>query len=423
MKIYNENNKLINHKNVEHIEQELTKKYIQPNDIVLELGARYGSVSITTNKILNDNAKKSHYVVEPDSSVWNALERNMKENNCHFNIIKGTISEKKYSLTNNRDSYAKRSIEDNNSSIERFNLPDIKFNVLIADCEGFLETFYDENIELFKSLDKLILEFDEPKTCDYTRLKKEFFELGFVVKEEINHHGLFHYVFIKPKLQEKVLICSLSNRPILSQPMFEKLKSYCLRHNYKCVLENELLTDTRSPSWSKILLLQREMKNNPDIDLIVWIDDDILITRIDLRFEDLLRPYKFVNSKENILVSEDVVWSPFNCGVLVCKNNSDTYDYLQHIWDLCEKYPEKKFGGLWEQDIMVKDCQLTSVMNPNEPLPLKIIPHNVIQSFYRDHDLPENKKWKIGHFSAHFTGMSLEKRIELRDEVLKYFEK
>lgn len=221
----------------------------------------------------------------------------------------------------------------------------------------------------------------------------------------------------------KILICSLSNRPILSQPMFETLKSYCLRHNYKCVLENELLTDTRAPSWSKILLLQREMKNNPDIDLIVWIDDDILITRIDLRFEDLLRPYKFVNSKENILVSEDVVWSPFNCGVLVCKNNSETYNYLQHIWDLCEKYPEKKFGGLWEQDIMVKDCQLTSVMNPNEPLPLKIIPHNVIQSFYRDHDLPENKKWKIGHFSAHFTGMSLEKRIQSRDEVLKYFEK
>ena len=67
MILKDENGKVINHKNIEHIEQGLAQKYITPNDKVLELGARYGSVSIITNKIVND--KSTHYVVEPDSAV------------------------------------------------------------------------------------------------------------------------------------------------------------------------------------------------------------------------------------------------------------------------------------------------------------------------------------------------------------------
>jgi len=215
----------------------------------------------------------------------------------------------------------------------------------------------------------------------------------------------------------KILFCSLSDRPILSKPMFDKLQEYCNRHKYKCVLENKSLDESRSPAWSKIRLLQREMKANPDYDMIVWIDDDILITRQDIKFDELIKPYPF----ENILVSQDVVWSPINTGVLVCKNNQETYDYLEEIWELCEQYPEKKFTGLWEQDIMVTHARMTSLMNPNEKIPLTVIPHNIIQSFYRDHDLPAEKRWKLGHFSAHFTGMSLDRRIQMRDEILKYF--
>jgi len=415
MKIYNENNVLINHNKVENVEQGLAKKYIKPEDRVLELGARYGSVSIVTNQILND--KESHYVVEPDASVWNALSTNMKNNNCSFNIIKGTISQKNYSLTNPKDGYAKRSIINKDSTIQSFELPDVPFNVLIADCEGFLETFYDENKDLFERLDKLILEFDHPEHCDYERLKTEFKKLGFVIKEEINIHGLYHYVFVKPKL----LFCSLSNRPELSAPMFKTLKSYCNRHNYKCILENDVLDTTRYPSWSKIKLLQREMKDNPDVDTLVWIDDDILITRQDIRFEDLIKDYPY----EHILVSADVVWSPFNCGVLVVKNDESTYELLEYIWNMCdeEEYQYFKHNGLWEQDVMVRYCRNVKLLNPNQELPVTIIPHNIIQSFHRDHDLPEKHKWKIGDFSAHFTGMSLEKRIQYRDEVLNYFEK
>lgn len=208
----------------------------------------------------------------------------------------------------------------------------------------------------------------------------------------------------------KLLFCSLSDRPNLSKPMWDHLQQYCSKYDYKCVLEPKILDDKRAPSWSKILLLQREMRNNPDVNIVVWVDDDIIITNKNINFEDLISQYIF----PNLLISQDVVWSPFNCGILVVKNNQESYDYLKEIYDLGSKMPDKLFGGLWEQDVMVHHAQTNNINKM-----ITLIPHNIIQSFYRDHDLPEDKKWRKGDFSAHITGMPLERRIKMRDEVLK----
>ena len=51
MKIINEKNRIVPN-TTEIVEQELVKKYVKPDDRVLELGARYGAVSVTTNKII-----------------------------------------------------------------------------------------------------------------------------------------------------------------------------------------------------------------------------------------------------------------------------------------------------------------------------------------------------------------------------------
>ena len=77
--------------NIEKVEQDLANQYILENDVVLELGARYGSVSCIINSKLNN--KNNQVVVEPDNRVWNALELNRTNNNCEFipaNIINGT---------------------------------------------------------------------------------------------------------------------------------------------------------------------------------------------------------------------------------------------------------------------------------------------------------------------------------------------
>lgn len=179
MKIYDENNNLVNINKLEKPEQDIAKKYIEKNDIVLELGARYGSVScIINSKLCN---KKNQVVVEPDKRVWEALEKNKKINNCDFNIVKGFIGNKKMDLINLNEyygGYASTFIYNENTNIQSYKLDEIikkynlKFNVLVADCEGFLEVFFNENPDFYKDLRLIIFEADYPQKCNYDKIRE-----------------------------------------------------------------------------------------------------------------------------------------------------------------------------------------------------------------------------------------------------------
>ena len=99
MIIYNEKDEIVDITKVENVEQEQAREYIKPDDVVLELGARYGSVSCLINKTLKN--KNNQVVVETDCRVWDVLERNRDNNNCEFNIVKGFISNNKLSSFSN----------------------------------------------------------------------------------------------------------------------------------------------------------------------------------------------------------------------------------------------------------------------------------------------------------------------------------
>jgi FkbM family methyltransferase len=174
---------------IEHMEkqeQDLASQYILENDIVLELGARYGSVSCVINSKLNN--KNNQVVVEPDDRVWDALEKNKVNNNCEFNIVKGFISNKKLDLTN-LDSwfggYGATFIESNDTKIPSYSLDEITkkynltFNVLVADCEGFLELFFDENPDFYDNLRLIIFEADYCEKCNYNKIKNKLIEKKF----------------------------------------------------------------------------------------------------------------------------------------------------------------------------------------------------------------------------------------------------
>lgn len=179
MKIYNEQDILVDTEKLEKPEQELAEKYINKDDIVLELGARYGSVSCIINSKLSN--KTNHVCVEPDSRVWNALEKNKIINYCEFNIVNGFIGKCKMNLTNldvYYGGYASTFIYDENSKIPSYSLDEIKnkynlkFNVLVADCEGYLEVFFDENPQLYSELRLIIFEEDYPEKCNYKKIRE-----------------------------------------------------------------------------------------------------------------------------------------------------------------------------------------------------------------------------------------------------------
>ena len=190
MDIRDENGKVIK-ASVEGAEQELANTYITENDRVLELGARYGSVSCVINSKLR--CKKNHVAVEPDERVWNALELNRSANNCDFHIVKGFVSNKKLSLTEitSYDGYGTTSVEDKDTTIPSYSLKeiqqtyDLSFNVLVADCEGFLESFLDDNPDFVDNLRLIIFEADYPDKCNYTKIRsileydKDFTEILF----------------------------------------------------------------------------------------------------------------------------------------------------------------------------------------------------------------------------------------------------
>ena len=198
MEIRDSSGNLINIDKIEKREQDLARKYVLEDDVVLELGARFGSVSCVANQNLNN--KKNQVVVEPDERVWDALEKNKERNNCDFHIVKGFISKKKYDLTNltNCYGYGSTAIENKNSNISSYSLEEISakynlnFNVLIADCEGFLEIFFDENPDLYDKLRACIFEADYVNKCNYDKIKTTLLEKGF--KKILEGH---QNVFIK----------------------------------------------------------------------------------------------------------------------------------------------------------------------------------------------------------------------------------
>uniref|UniRef100_A0A6C0IAS5 Methyltransferase FkbM domain-containing protein n=1 Tax=viral metagenome TaxID=1070528 RepID=A0A6C0IAS5_9ZZZZ len=169
----NEYGQIIPHQQLEITEQRQADTYINNEHIVLELGARYGTVSCIINK------KTSKLVsVEPDERVHAALEYNMVSNGCYFNIIKGVISRTIMNLVA-KDSYAGYgtiSVKSDSSTIKSFTLEEIEetyslhFNALVADCEGFLEQFFDKNPKLYCQLKLVIFEKDNCNTCNYDKI-------------------------------------------------------------------------------------------------------------------------------------------------------------------------------------------------------------------------------------------------------------
>jgi FkbM family methyltransferase len=185
----NEDGDIIDHTRFEVNEQAQCAEYIRPHHHVLELGARYGTVSCVINKLLDDKTK--HVAVEPDPIVIGALKQNRDAHGCQFHIVDGVITPCNMHLTtfyhiNNDCTYGNYSqpTEKEHANVKNFTLEDIKkkydieFNCLVADCEGFLEQFLRENPDFAKGIDTAIVEYDRPKYCDYNYVKNVFLTSG-----------------------------------------------------------------------------------------------------------------------------------------------------------------------------------------------------------------------------------------------------
>ena len=201
---YKTEKKMIFNEEIEIIESEEQKDadmFIPPHAKVLELGGRYGLVASAINHKLDDPTQ--HLVVEPDPTVQESLRYNRESHFCQYSIFHGVISRRPlYFYQAGFASYCATTPSDDpveSVSLEdvqiRFSLP--TFTHLVADCEGGLEEFFEENKEFIKSLEGVYFEQDSRwfKPINYTPIKNQLQEWGFVQKK----NGFRQY-WVKEKL-------------------------------------------------------------------------------------------------------------------------------------------------------------------------------------------------------------------------------
>jgi FkbM family methyltransferase len=197
LKYKDENGKDIKNESIERKEQLIAEAFILDNSSVLELGARYGTVSCIINKRLKDPTKQVS--IEADERVIKALEKNKKRNKCEFNIVYGTVSKSPLKLENVKSfyGYGTTSVKDENSTIpnhsvssleEKYNL---KFDTLVADCEGCLCDFLDENPTFIDQLHTIFFEKDYVEKCNYSVIVRKLKKNGFIPIVTDSNHELW----------------------------------------------------------------------------------------------------------------------------------------------------------------------------------------------------------------------------------------
>jgi hypothetical protein len=179
-----EKGNVVSHKELEVEEQKIASKYIRKNDKVLELGARYGTVSAIILDKISD--PKDCVIVDPDTNITQALTHNL--NNCGYGdaqIFVGTVGSNKKRIHSDEGygTYTEscEDVECNLENVTYDNLQrkyDITFNTIVADCEGCLPELID-HIEDMDPIKKIIFETDRPDDVDYNKVYTKLNGRGF----------------------------------------------------------------------------------------------------------------------------------------------------------------------------------------------------------------------------------------------------
>lgn len=181
----------------EKYERELVKSYVPKDATVLEMGARYGTVSCVISQVL-DNPKK-HVAVEPDVSVIDALMKNRFNNGGMFQVYNGVVSTHGYDIHTvfTGDEYGTYTKKSDRPTVPHMSIQDLestynmKFDCIVADCEGFFCDFVDENPDCIKNMRVIIYEQDGTPWSEmehkYKKLDDTLTSFGFTLVHTFPH--------------------------------------------------------------------------------------------------------------------------------------------------------------------------------------------------------------------------------------------
>ncbi|CAE7198541.1 unnamed protein product [Symbiodinium sp. CCMP2592] len=183
-------------------EHTLVKRWIPRDATVLEMGARYGTTSCAISQALGNSGKQ--VAVEPDERVWNAISQNRATHNCNFILHRGILGGGGYVLSGLQ--YGKRAHREKGiSGIPHLTMAEaeqaygLRFDTLLIDCEGCVNSFLKENHDALTNIRLILLEADQPKTIDYRKVIANLAKHGFEVVDKFQEldrpNKLWHYAF------------------------------------------------------------------------------------------------------------------------------------------------------------------------------------------------------------------------------------
>jgi hypothetical protein len=172
-------------------EKVITTHFLSENQSVLEIGSNTGRNTLTIAKILGGSG--TLYTSESNKKDRLITTRNLTINQLsHSNVhvipaISNSPLEQKGWDTRPRTLFGwlKRW-----EPVESEPLPAVKFDTIIADCEGCFLKMTDDYPELLENATTIIIENDWKSMRDYDKIHQRFRQYGF--KTAYNHHGPKH---------------------------------------------------------------------------------------------------------------------------------------------------------------------------------------------------------------------------------------
>jgi len=147
-------------------------KWIPKTATVLEVGARYGSVSCTISRVLGNSGKQVS--VDADERVWAALEHNRQNLYCNFHTAKGLLGTHDGKIMQNRYGTLASTSDTLGGAAKGVTVPhftvddlekkyNLKFDTANFDCEGCFAPVSETFPEMFNKLKLMIVEVHDDK--------------------------------------------------------------------------------------------------------------------------------------------------------------------------------------------------------------------------------------------------------------------
>ena len=184
-------------------------------------------------------------------------------------------------------------------------------------------------------------------------------------------------------------------------------KLYAEKHGYTYIQGDETFWDRERPiSWSKVPFLLSYLNKLPDGEILWLSDADVLITNLNLRFEEHVLPL-FPSDKDMLMTFDSC--GHVNAGNIVMRNSP----WLRDFWKRVYEQTDVIYHIWWENAGILK------LMEKNESDRNKIAitkEHKKFNAYLMG--LPDQPLWEPGDFLVHFAGIYTPERFrDLIEEI------